>query len=179
MFTTNRKPLRSLVFLILPAFVFPACNPEPETEEFTLSDLSGTYKLTYVGPRSDARDSNLVEYCGDTYLLVATGTTSAPYPGYDLFNTLSQNEGRLFALRYNSPIVVSEGNYSDTVLCYQGNSVARYDPEVHTLTDSLLIGIEGIRNRTVFAHPDYFLLQTDRGPRGDYRFFRFERQREN
>lgn len=167
--------MRLILSFLIPVFILASCEKEKENIELPLHDLSGFYTLVYVGSQSDGRDSNQTQYCGGRYRL---GILSDPIPGryasYALASDEALSDSLLLTFQYHAPILLDDEDGGDTILCYRGSRRTRYDAAVHTLADSMLIGIDLTMNWTLFAHRDYLLLQTDRGPRGDYRYFRFE-----
>ena len=166
--------MRLILSVLIPLFLLASCEKEKENIQLPLNDLSGEYTLVYVGSQSDGRDSNLTRYCGGKYeLCVASQVLPGQYSPYGLVSCSAKADSLLLDFQYQRPIVLDEEGL-DTVLCYRGSRRVQYDPACHALADSLLVGIGNTVNWTLFAHKDHLLLQTDRGPRGDYRYFRFE-----
>ncbi len=192
------KVMRVFLLAVMSIFFCIACKPSHEGQSgLQVSDLSGEYVLNYVGKRSDAQDSNQDGFCGGRYHLVKTG--QGQYPSYSLFSSDHADAEALLSLQFQNnprnPVIIESDGSFDTILGYKAVNLAKYDPEVHSLADSLFLCdnpkwivtardslgnptdsvYASIQNRTVMAHKDYLLLQTDRGPRGDYFYFRFDR----
>ncbi len=150
--------MKNFLLFIFSSLLLLSCKPEKEKHAPAAGDLSGTYRLDYVGPDSRAIEGNLTEYCGGTYtvqILEKTGT----YPEYEIF---SGNSARLFRTSYTSVLVLDARQGNDTVVCYGIEEKSGYDPRIHSRADSLLIADPAIVNRWLFGHARHLLIQADR-----------------
>lgn len=151
------KRMKKILALLVPALML-SCNKEKDSAGYSVSDLSGAYTLEYLGPDSRATESNLSAYCGGSYTL-KTAEKGKEYPEYEVF---SGNSAPLFKTRFVQKIVIENRQGNDTVACYSFTDIAQYDARIHTQADSLLIADPKTRNRSLFGHKDYLLIQTDR-----------------
>lgn len=148
-----------------------SCKQEKK-QAYYISNLSGEYRLDYVGGDSKGLDSNLTNYCGGKYCLYLKekNETANEYGIY------SSDSAFLFDTKFKQIILIENAQGNDSIFCHQLVNTATYDPAIHTEADSLLIGDKKVKNRTVFFHADHFLIQTDTGKNNaSIRYYKFER----
>lgn len=149
--------MKKILALMIPVLLL-SCNKDPNSTGNTVSDLSGTYTLEYLGPDSRAVESNLSDRCGGSYTVKISGK-GKKYPEYEIF---SGNSAPLCKTRFSQEIIIENRQGNDTIACYSLSDLAAYDAQIHTSADSLLIADPKTRNRSLFGHKDHLLIQTDR-----------------
>lgn len=170
----RRIAIAAMATLIVTA----SCQQEKDgdQEKYSISDLSGTYKLTYVGPDSKAVDSNLQEYCGETYHVIfrTQGKTAREYSIY------SKDTLHLFNTNFKDYVIINNAQGIDTIAGYELVNPSTYRADAYGKADSLLIGDASIRYRSALFHPGYFLIHiAGKDYNNQKLYFRFERYKKS
>lgn len=151
-----------------------SCKPEQEDDQQTnsITDLSGRYTLTYVGPDSRAIDSNRQEYCGGTYRVEFKEQGKRA----DEYRIYSQDSLHLFDTYFKDYIIIDNAQGTDTIAGYELINPSTYKDGVYGKADSLMIGDASIRYRSALFHNKYFLIHiAGKDYNNQKTYLRFER----
>lgn len=148
------KPRTQGLILAL-LIILISCKPEKESSSSqSLSDLSGSYTLTYVGPDSRAIDSNMQIYCGGKYQVnfKSAGKEAKEYSIY------SKDTLFLFHTRFKKYVIVDNFQGTDSIAGYELTDIHEYTQDGYTKADSLMIGDLSVFYRSALFHKDHFLI---------------------
>lgn len=142
------------ILAILSSVLLLACGKN-EKNAYTVTDLSGEYRLSYVGSDSRCKKNNLQEYSNGSYAVITEPVAGKPN-NYLLQNS---NGNPLFRMQFYQGTTLTNNQGTDTILIFQGVDAQTYTPSDYSSTDSLILAAPDAEIRSVFAHQQYLLIQ--------------------